>query len=107
MIRRIEIEPEFDKLVREAGGELVSELIGRSPAFDNADYLFREHRIVAELKCLREDKQGDPSTQSRLRRLWIRWRQKGIVRGAVPPRIDTRQLPPNCQTEVYRELGKP
>lgn len=82
-------------------------MVGQSPEFDNADYIFREQKIVAELKCLREDKACDASTRSRLRRLWIRWRQNRVVKGPVPPRIDTRELPASCQTEMYRELGKP
>lgn len=107
MIRRIQIEREFDHVVRATGGLIVSELVGKSPQFDNADYVFHDQKIIAELKCLREDKSNDTSTQSRLRRLWIKWRQKGIVRGSVPARIDSRGLSAACQTEMYRELGKP
>jgi len=71
MIRRIEIEREFDQVVKASGGQIVRDLLSKSPRFDNADYVFHDQKIVAELKCLREDKANDPSTTSRLRRLWI------------------------------------
>lgn len=63
MIRRMEIAREFDALVKATGGKIIAEIVGKSPRFDNADYIFPEEKIVAELKCLREDKSGDASTR--------------------------------------------
>jgi hypothetical protein len=54
-IHDFDVEALFDEFVVSAGGELVKTLIGNSPNFDNADYLFRNYRVVLELKALQED----------------------------------------------------
>lgn len=42
------------------GGVHVRSLVGDSPGFDNADFLFQSDNVVAELKCLDEDLINDP-----------------------------------------------
>lgn len=44
-------EPHWQEFIVQAGGELVAPLITRQ-GVKNADFLFREHRVVAELKIL-------------------------------------------------------
>lgn len=105
--RRIEIEPEFDEIVTATGGQIVRSTIGKSPPFDNADYVFHEYKLIAELKCLERDKADDPTTQSKFRRLWIKWRQRGLVSGSTPRIINSRSLPAVCQTDMYEVMGKP
>lgn len=45
-----EIEALFDEFINTVGGERVSEFVGKSPKFENADYIFEEHKIIIELK---------------------------------------------------------
>src|SRR3712207_2463861 len=49
------VEPTFDAFVRSVGGRLVSEMLPKSPDFENADYLFSEPKVIAELKQLDND----------------------------------------------------
>jgi hypothetical protein len=50
----IDIEPAFDRLVASVrGGRLVRELMPAAPNLPlNADYIFPEDDVIAELKCL-------------------------------------------------------
>jgi hypothetical protein len=104
---RVQIEPEFNQIVVTVGGQLVSSLVGDSPPFDNADYIFPAYRLVGELKCIEEDKLADPRMQEKFRRLWIKWRQQSLVSGAVPRVINLRSLPQLCQAEMYEVMAKP
>jgi len=106
-VPRVVIEREFDRIVTESGGELVRDIVGKSPSFENADYVFHRHRLVAELKCLEENKADDIQTQKKFRRLWIAWRQRKLVSGAVPRSYNSRDLPAICQPEFLAVMGKP
>jgi hypothetical protein len=106
-IPKVQIEREFDSIVAASGGEIVRLSVGTSPAFDNADYIFHEYKLVAELKCLERDRLTDPAMQVKFRRLWINWRQRGLTSGPVPRTINSRSLPPICQREMYQVTGKP
>lgn len=106
-IPRVVVEPEFDAIVAAAGGHLVRSLIDKSPPFDNADYVFHDHKLVAELKCVQEDKADDASTRAKFRRLWIKWRQRRLVSGSVPSSFNSRSLPAACQADMYDVMGKP
>lgn len=44
------VEETWDEFVRVVGGQRISELLSKSPNFNNADYLFEPAGIVAELK---------------------------------------------------------
>lgn len=104
---RIEIEPDFDAFVRRFGGRVLRDELPRSPVFANADYYFPEANVIAELKCLEKNKVDDPATQNKLRRLWIKWRQRGDVTGSVPDVIHSRDYPVRCQQEMYAVYSVP
>ena len=59
MPQQIDVEKAFADFVRGFGGEVVEDIVGASPDFRNADYLFRSNRVVAELKRVVEDKSED------------------------------------------------
>jgi hypothetical protein len=106
-MNRIQIEPEFDEFVRQSGNVVIRETIAKSPTFQNADYFFPEDNIIAELKCLEQDKFNDPRTQEKLGRLWIKWRQRGDVSGRIPEIIHSKNLPDRCQKDMYRVYSNP
>ena len=56
---RIAVETELDQCIAEIGGVRVSDLVGQSPNFSAADYMFDEDEVVVELKCLEENKIDD------------------------------------------------
>ena len=50
----VDVESAFNEFVEEFGGELISKAVPANPE-ENADYLFRDEGVVAELKCLQKD----------------------------------------------------
>jgi len=107
MNSRVDIEEVFSAVVKKCDGEIVHDTVGPSPPFANADYIFHQSKVVAELKCLKEDKSDDPAMKRRLGDLWLKWQREGLVQGATPPTIDSRTLPHACQNEMCRTMGEP
>ena len=66
----LKTEEEFDKFVSIFGGTKISDIVGSSPNFDNADYLFDDFNVIAELKCLEEDKIKDKRIQEKASALY-------------------------------------
>jgi hypothetical protein len=106
MRAQVEVEVAFRDFVREFGGEVVEDLVPKSPDFQNADFLFRDCGVVAELKRLVENKAEDAQLQAKIQTKFDRW----MDNGTIPPvygtvRIESRTLPESCQREmidVYR-----
>jgi hypothetical protein len=46
----IPVEAMWDEFIQTVNGQKISDLLSKSPSFDNADYLFEAEGIVAELK---------------------------------------------------------
>ncbi len=69
-VELIDVESEFDKCVESIGGQRLSQLVGSSPNFNNADYLFCNHKVVAELKTLEEDKGKDEKFRTKIHELF-------------------------------------
>jgi hypothetical protein len=98
-----------DPFVRGIGGELVSdlqELVGNNEPPPNADYLFRRHNVIAELKTLQANSFGDPFCKKFGDRLGV-WHKSGrlIVYGTT--RVDTDKLSPDCQREILDLMAAP
>lgn len=102
------VEPTFDQVVGQLGGIRVTSLFRSPPRFDNADYLFKEAGVVAELKVLELDRSKDSHTQDKIHKLYLKWRTN---RDPVPlifgkARISTDMLPEKNAWElvdVFRE----
>jgi hypothetical protein len=102
MASRIEIEPTFNAFVKEYGGELIGDIVGSSPDFPNADYLFRKENVVAELKVLTEDKLHDPEMQKKFGELFQSWIARGVIPPQkIPPFINSKDYLVPCQKEIY------
>jgi len=48
-------EETFDRFVKNFGGQKISDLLPGDPGFPNADYLFGNENVIAELKTLKTD----------------------------------------------------
>jgi hypothetical protein len=92
-------EKVFEAFVLRSGGELVSQLISKINPPKNADYLFRNPLVVAELKVVERDgfTTQDREKLEKLVDLWIHQRLIGPIFGTV--QIELRKLPPACQRE--------
>lgn len=91
----------FESCVPAAGGQRVSTLVGVSPEFDNADFIFDGDDVIAEAKSLQKDFLSDPATEEKMHRLLNQWMNQGTVPlayGRVT--ISTQQL----STANAREL---
>ncbi|MDO9115056.1 MAG: hypothetical protein Q7U63_14850 [Polaromonas sp.] len=105
---KVNVEAEFTAFIRAFGGTVVSDLVGASPEFPNADYYFPEECVVAELKCLEDNKREDPNLQQKVQSLFDRW----IAEGTIPViygdqvTVQSKSLPEACQYELY-DVYKP
>ncbi len=101
------VEETLDEYVEEFGGELIKKLIS-NPNFDNADYLFRKYKVVAELKTLEKDFFSTENYKKKINELYAKWIKEGLV-----PRlwgkaiIQTQNLPAQCQLEFTNIVKKP
>lgn len=104
----IEVEKEFSSFMKSFGAALVSEIVGGSPQFANADYLFREHNIVGELKCMTKDVLADEYYKTKISDAAERWIAAGKMSAFWgTARIETAALPVDCQREFFQILRKP
>lgn len=101
------VEETLDEFVEEFGGELIKKILS-NPNFDNADYLFRKYKVVAELKTLEKDFFTAENYKKKINELYAKWVKEGLV-----PRvwgkaiIQTRNLPEQCQLEFSNIVKKP
>lgn len=103
----VDVESAFAAFVRSYGGEVVEDLVGASPDFSNADYLFRANGVVAELKRLVADKSEDENIQRKIQEKFDLWMNDGIIGpifGRV--RVESKTLPETCQRELI-DIYKP
>lgn len=101
----IPVEQTFDRLIESTGGSRVSALVGSSPEFANADYVFSDDQIVVELKELRTDWPQLKDFQQKISDLWLRCELAGRVSevhatGQMP-------IPRDVRREFLQLLRKP
>lgn len=80
-----------------------------SPGFANADYFFEQENIIAELKCLTEDKLSDSRQSESIRNLF----EQNISLGQIPDpgpgivRINSSDCPLDIQRKLYSIISRP
>jgi hypothetical protein len=95
-----------DPFVKGLDGELVSELVGNNSPPSNADYLFRHHNIIAELKTLQADSFGDPFRRKLGNRMGD-WHRDGRLLVYGTARVDSKNLSQECQNEMFDVMAGP
>jgi hypothetical protein len=104
----VDVERTFAAFVRSYGGEVVEDLVGPSPPFANADYLFRSVPVVAELKRLVKDQAQDSHLHATINARFHRWMERGLVAPHWGRRqIQSHTLPIECQRELMAICAKP
>ena len=88
------------------GGELISELVGNENPPSSADYLFRSHNVIAELKALEADSFGE-GFKRKLGDRMADWHGEGRLRVYGTVRIDSKRLSPDCQRDMFDLLTAP
>ncbi|SRR6266481_2255239 len=96
----IHLEESFNEFVKVSGGELVSLLLPSDRPFDNADYLFREEAVVAELKCLQKDILEHGEYQRKLSELYESWIRQDLVQEICwgNSTVEISKLPIKCHS---------
>jgi hypothetical protein len=96
----------IDPFVEQCGGEIVSRLVSGPNLPSNADYLFRQHGVIAELKASEGNDFAEVISR-KYSELSAKWYREGklIVFGRVG--ISTSQLPPDCREELFDALAGP
>jgi hypothetical protein len=99
------LESIVDLFVKRVGGERVSDIVGNINPPSNADYLFRRHGVIAELKSLQAGTLAE-SFRRKMTELMTQWQREGklIVFGTA--RVDSKRLSPECQEEMYSAMAE-
>lgn len=105
---RIDVTKEMDRFVKSFGGQVGLDLFGPNPDFSNADYVFPQDKVVAELKCLTDDKSADEDLQKKLEELFESAIQRGFIPDPGPGRhiLETKGTPLQFQREVYAVISR-
>tara|TARA_R110002124_G_scaffold229799_2_gene394959 strand:+ start:8985 stop:9713 length:729 start_codon:yes stop_codon:yes gene_type:complete len=106
---KIMVENEFDKCVVESRGILISDLVGKNPAFNNADYLFDDFQVIAELKCLEKDRKNSTSMIQQVSKIIGTARKAGKINFLPIEKreISSSDLPFEIHCEIMELYRKP
>lgn len=102
----IDIQKELATCVNAIGGEVLDEVLV-NPTFNNADYWFPEHNVVAELKRLSENILEKDGYKKKVTEMYWRWVREELIPKPIGNKIkfSTRNIPKKCAYE-YVELFK-
>lgn len=102
----MELEPLFNGFVVEYGGDLVSNLIPRDNVSLNADYVFKKHEVIAELKCFEKDLFNDKDEGARIETLVNKWIENGWLNDENIKDVLVTGLPKECRTDMIKAARK-
>ena len=95
----------IDPFVTSVGGELICDLVGNNNPQSSADYLFRRHNVIVELKSLQAGSSMG-SFQRKFGRLMGRWDREGRLRVYGTTQIDSSTLPSDCRDEMFAAMAE-
>jgi hypothetical protein len=76
--KHVDIETAFGDFVEEFGGEIIDKSLSANPS-NNADYLFRNESVIAELKCLHKDFFTSNDYQDKMFNIYRKWEREGLI----------------------------
>lgn len=94
-----------DPFVRGIGGEIVADLVANKNLPANADYLFRSHNVIAELKSLRTGGFAE-SFHRKFAELLGSWDRQGRFRVYGTIQLQSSKLPADCRREMFALMGE-
>lgn len=97
----------MDECINLIGGVKVSSLFKQPPSFDNADYIIDNYNIIAELKCLQEDKSTDNNFLNKIKNKFSGHLKKEgmVIFGTIL--VNSNQLSDSCTKELHDIYLKP
>ncbi|PYM16287.1 MAG: hypothetical protein DME18_01890 [Verrucomicrobia bacterium] len=102
----IDIVDLFNEVVSEHANAIIldkylRERTGKDADFANADYVFHSEKVIAELKCLKNDNAASPNNQAKLTAAIDRFHAEGKVATKELNEQTWPTLPKELQNEVY------
>lgn len=95
-----------DPFVRSVGGEIVADLIGNKNLPANADYVFRSHNVISELKSLQAGGFAE-SFHRKFAELLGKWDRQGRLRVYGTIQLQSSKLPDDCRREMFALMREP
>ena len=106
MSEQSSLESIVDPFVAFVGGERILALVGNHNPPLNADYLFRSHGVIAELKSLQAGSFIEPFRR-KMAQLTAKWQREGKLLVFGTTRIESARLPTECQDEMFSAMAEP
>src|SRR5712692_2377685 len=98
----VDVEEVFCDFVEDYGGIVSDRVPHMGKKAPNADFIFREARIVAELKLLKDPNRSKDFRKS-LRKKESEWLQKGYITPSELRNVTKiRQLPDKCRQDTEK-----
>lgn len=103
-----DVESLFSEYVEYYGGTVVDKLEINRTDRPNADYLFNNPEIVAELKSFEKDVFSEPEDIPRLMNLLEKWIANGLIKGGdlMEYTFRGKQLPQKCKDDLIERASK-
>ncbi|MEK6278772.1 MAG: hypothetical protein AABN95_00300 [Acidobacteriota bacterium] len=104
----IDIEETFGDFVEEFGG-IVSDRLPRKPDQPrNADFIFNEGKVIAELKQLKEDPFKNKDFRKSFEKKNREWLDKGYITSVELQKVTSiKQLPDKCYDDILKLYMRP
>lgn len=97
----------IDECINFIGGVKVNSLFAKTPDFDNADYYLENYNIIAELKCLQDDKSTDKKFINKIKEKFREHLKKEKMHVFGTILINSNQVSKDCSKEIQDIFRKP
>lgn len=104
----VNVEEFFNEYVEYFGGQVVSKSDQNLTDRPNADYLFKNDNVVAELKCFQKDLFNSEEDIPRIFNFLDKWEHKNLIEQGDKIKIilGSKQLPKECYTDLLNACTK-
>lgn len=104
----VNVETFFNEFVEYFGGELISKNENNLTDRENADYLFKDQNVIAELKCFQKDLFNSEEDIPRLFSYFEKWEKKGLIHSGDILKIifGSKQIPKECYVDLLESCSK-
>jgi hypothetical protein len=104
----IDVEEVFSDFVEEYGGVVSDRVTGKRQKTSNADFIFHESKVIAELKILKEDPFSSPEFRKSRKKKMQHWLQNGDITLEALKQVKTLgDLPPKCYRDAEKLYTRP
>jgi len=104
----IEVESFFNEYVEYSGGQVISKCEDNLDDRPNADYLFKNENVIAELKCFQKDLFNNEEDIPRIMNFLDRWEERKLIKQADKLKIilGSKKLPIECYYDLLSACTK-